>query len=179
MFHYAFYLILLTLILSVTLFSSQEVGASPRTFGGFTLMTILTNSMYPELGVSDLVVLREIDTDEIEIGDIITHVRAQNTTVTHRVVDIIENYNGTGERGFRLRGDNNMVDDTMTVMPEQIVGRIIYSNAPIGQVITFIQSYILEIIVITVTATASWIVIKKFIIGKSIDEEGMEDLTQT
>lgn len=74
---------------------------------------ILSDSMKPVYGRGSLVVVRTAyDPMDIEIGDIIQYKHKQNgSAITHRVVDIQQNGNGSGERVFITKGDNNQSKD--------------------------------------------------------------------
>jgi len=158
-----FYLALIATVLGVAFFGLQEPAAPPRVLAGHSMMTVLSRSMEPTLPVRSLVVARTVDPNQLEIDDVITYVRQNNTTVTHRIIEIIENYQNTGERGFRLQGDNsNSVPDRSVVRAENVIGEIIFSNLFLGLVVFFVQRNIVLIVIFIVLGIALFYVIKKF-----------------
>jgi len=177
-----FYTAMITIILGFSFFGLQEPGAAPRRIFGHSLMTVLSGSMYPTIPQDSLVVMRVVDQNHLEVGDIVTYITQNNIAITHRIVDIIENYQGNGERGFRLKGDNNIHEDATTVHAANVLGEIVYWNLSIGQIIVFIQIYIVQIVILLVMATAIVYVIKKFLFrqlssdGKSLNTH---DVTKT
>lgn len=99
--------------------------------GGATAYTVLTGSMRPDYPPGSLVVIRPIEVEQIQVGDVVTYqlVSGEPEVVTHRVVGI-----GTtlgGEQRFTLRGDANNVNDPL-VVPEQIRGNLWYSVPLLG-----------------------------------------------
>ena len=158
----AFYFILVTVIIGVALFGLQEPGAAPRSWFGYSVMTVLSGSMEPTIPQRSLVVLRTVDANTLEVGDIVTYLIPNNRTITHRITEIIENYQGGGMRGFRLQGDNNLQEDVEVIWSENVIGEIIYANLLLGQIVFFIQEYIILIVIFIVLFAALVFVIKKF-----------------
>ncbi|MBA7670312.1 hypothetical protein ES703_78457 [subsurface metagenome] len=68
----------------------------------------------------DLVIVRKIHPDDIEIGDIVT-VKFAGSTVTHRVIEIIE----TEVILFKLKGEANEHPDASLYAESQLIGRVI------------------------------------------------------
>jgi len=171
-----FYLGLVATVLGVSFFGLQEPGAPPRVLAGHSMMTVLSRSMEPTLPLRALVVARWVDPNLLEIDDVVTYIRPDNATVTHRIIDIIENYQGTPYRGFRLRGDNNAIPDRYVVGAENIVGEIVFSNLFLGLVVFFIQQNIVLIVVFIVLGIALMYVVKKFFLnGKDASDTDLPE----
>lgn len=103
----------------------------------FGLYTIISPSMEPNVKVYDVVVdLNAFSEDSINKGDIITFISNSNIskglTVTHRVVDIIENADGT--KSFVTKGDNNLKADQATVRYKDILGKVLFKIPQLGRV---------------------------------------------
>ncbi|MCL2595279.1 MAG: signal peptidase I [Promicromonosporaceae bacterium] len=103
----------------------------PRIAGGDTFV-IATGSMEPTLPVGTFVVIRPVETDDIEIGDIINFRRTPGATytITHRVVGIDEYGN------FTTRGDANPNDDGQLTTPDMVRGRLWYTIPWFGALAT-------------------------------------------
>ena len=87
---YAFLVLFLSLYLMTTLLSPN---ASMRVFH-FKLFNVLSTSMEPTINKGDLIVVRSVDPDKLEIDDIITFTvyipeLGENGYVTHRIGDIL------------------------------------------------------------------------------------------
>ena len=85
----------------------------------FGLYTIISPSMEPNIKVYDVVVdLNAFGENDIKKGDVITFISQSNVskglTVTHRVVDVIKNADGT--KSYITKGDNNLTADSSVAM---------------------------------------------------------------
>ena len=132
-------MILVLVIILVLFFGTQDTGAPPRHIGGYAISTVITGSMYPEMPIDTVFVTRAVSGADIEIGDIITFIRTDRRTITHRVIGIYPNYSGTGRYGFRTQGDAVPTADPEIVHEQNIVGRVIWTSSFFGGFITFIQ----------------------------------------
>jgi signal peptidase len=119
---------LLVLILAI---AAAVIGV-PALVGG-SAMTVLTQSMEPNLPPGTLVVIRPTPVDEIEVGDVITYqIRSgEAAVVSHRVIS--KTY-AEGEVSFLTQGDNNDAPDPDAVQPLQIRGTLWYSLPMLGWV---------------------------------------------
>ena len=100
---------------------------------GYSFMNVITSSMQSVIPVGSLVVVRAVDTDTIRIGDDITFMKDAETAITHRVIGIIENYEGTGERGFETQGVDSDRPDFEIVRAANVVGVVKYHVPKLGQ----------------------------------------------
>ena len=103
----------------------------------FGLYTIISPSMEPNVKVYDVVVdLNVFNQNDIQKGDIITFVSNSNVskglTVTHRVVDIISNEDGT--KSYITKGDNNLKADQATVNINDVLGKVLFKIPQLGRV---------------------------------------------
>ena len=111
-------------------------------FGGMLPLIVLTDSMYPEIKGGDLIICKTIDPDSVEVEDVVSFYDPEGSgtsIVTHKVVEIIDNEDGT--RSFRTRGINNNTEDRILVHEDKVVAEytgIRIGNA--GHVAMFMQS---------------------------------------
>ena len=103
----------------------------------FGLYTIISPSMEPNVKVYDVVVdLNIFNEDDVKKGDIITFVSNSNVskglTVTHRVVDIITNSDGS--KSYITKGDNNLKADQATVSYKDVLGKVLFKIPQLGRV---------------------------------------------
>lgn len=102
--------------------SAKANGQVPTVFG-YQVYEVQTGSMDPTLPVNSLIVSKEVTAkDEITAGDIITFVHNQ-TTITHRVIEVVDE---NGETRYRTKGDNalNSVDPDL-LRKDEIKARFI------------------------------------------------------
>ncbi|MEI3529945.1 MAG: signal peptidase I [Bacilli bacterium] len=83
-------------------------------------VVIVSNSMLPKFEVGDIVLIKDVKSDEIKIGDILQY-QMDNYTVIHRVEEIKHNENG--EIYFIMKGDNNKNIDLYPVYSGQVLGK--------------------------------------------------------
>lgn len=103
----------------------------------FGLYTIISPSMEPNVKVYDVVVdLNLYEDNNIEVGDVITFISSSNIsrglTVTHRVVKVIQNEDGT--ESYITKGDNNTKPDDATVSQSDVLGKVLFKIPQLGRV---------------------------------------------
>ncbi|MDR2702829.1 MAG: signal peptidase I [Cellulomonadaceae bacterium] len=122
--------ILSNVIIALILLIVATVALVPRLLGAEPL-TVLTGSMQPALRPGDIVVVQPTAVENLSVGDIITfqQISGDPTLTTHRIVNIVRDGNAVIE--VVTRGDANNTDDA-PLIPEQIVGRVVYSIPLLG-----------------------------------------------
>ena len=98
---------------------------------GFRTFTILTGSMYPKINPGDIVVVVNKNKVNLNKNDVITF-RANNTIITHRIVDIKDST-------YITKGDNNDVVDPFTVTDEDILGKVLFKIPKLGHLLEFLS----------------------------------------
>lgn len=83
---------------------------------------IVTGSMSPDIAVGDVVIVRKVTPEEIELNDIIQF-KVNHASITHRVIDYGEE---EGRPVFKTKGDANANTDVDPVFYEQITGKVVY-----------------------------------------------------
>jgi len=152
-----FYAVLLSLVGGALLLSQGD----KKPILGFTFMNVLARSMQSEIPQGSLVVLKETQAAAIRISDDITFLRDAETPATHRVVGIIEDFEGSGERGFETQGvDNDAMDDEI-VRGENIVGKVIFHVPRTGALLEWLR----ENMIITLGFTAGLILLYHLLWG--------------
>ena len=130
------------LINSILLVKSMVNPDEVPSIGKMTPLIVLTESMEPEIQSGDLILCKEIKASEVEEDDVISFFDPEgngSAVVTHRVIGLV--YEDGELVGFRTQGDNNDIEDRLTVPVENLVG--IWTGkrvGGIGRVILFTQS---------------------------------------
>lgn len=125
----------MTFLLLLAIVIPFVVYAVPATVGADGSYVVLSGSMEPAIETGDVVLVKDVDTDTIGEGDVITYVRSgEETPTTHRVISVEES---DGERSFRTQGDANEDPDASPVPAEQVNGVIIFTIPYIGHVVEF------------------------------------------
>ena len=122
-----------------TTLATKDDG-SVSNLGGFTPMTVQSDSMSPTFDQGDLIVIKTCDTSKLQVGDIVTFhtiIENQYTLNTHRIESIDEL---NGMRSFTTKGDNNDVADTHIISDGDIVGQYVFKIPGMGKVMDFLSS---------------------------------------
>lgn len=103
----------------------------------FGLYTIISPSMEPAVKVYDVVVdMNVFNESDIKEGDIITFISNSNVskglTVTHRVIDVVENQDGS--LSYITKGDNNQKSDQAPVNFDDVIGKVLFKIPQLGRV---------------------------------------------
>ena len=118
--------IILTIILAASVLFTAYVMINaarhkPVNVFGRMILHVETGSMEPSLHVGDYIVVKETDTDTLQVGDIISFYSEDTDIygmlVTHRIYEVKDD--GT----FITKGDANPVEDSVEVAPDRIVGK--------------------------------------------------------
>jgi signal peptidase len=133
-----FYLFLIAAIAAAFFLGGN--GGAPRSLGGYSAMVVLTGSMQREIPKGSIVVVRQIDPAQIQVGDDITYIRQDNVSITHRVMEIYEDYEGSGMRGFLMQGIENPIPDSDIVFANNVIGKVMWHNALVGRAVNFLIS---------------------------------------
>ena len=133
--------IILAAVCTYTSYVSTSGNGVPSIFG-LRVMSIQTESMYPTMKPGDLIFDTAVkDTSELKIGDIITYwtvIDGERVRNTHRITEI---YDGGGYLIFQTKGDNNTIEDSLTVHESEIVGQ--YNGmkiAGLGKLFDYLQT---------------------------------------
>lgn len=125
-------------------------GNEPPTVFNHQLYIVQSNSMSPTFRTGSLLLIKHVDPETIETGDIITFKKKNDTvSTTHRVVEIIEE-NGT--RKFITRGDANNMNDPAPVEESEVVGKVSLFVPMLGYVLGFIRTKQGTVLVIIIPA---------------------------
>lgn len=85
----------------------------------FSILTISSGSMEPEITVGEAVIIKGQAT--YEVGDIVTYNVENKYLVTHRIV-------AKDEGKYITKGDNNNTNDNEKVAKERIEGKVVHHS---------------------------------------------------
>lgn len=131
--------ILLYYFVATKIFSTFGSKYEPK----FSLYSIMSPSMTPNIQVYDVIVNVKVDKPEdIKIGDVITFIsnspETKGMTITHRVVSIIKS--NDGNYSYQTKGDANPIEDTGVVEYNNIIGKVALKIPALGRLQVFIGS---------------------------------------
>ena len=159
-------IVLSSLVTGVMLFGGDVGNTPPRTIFGYSTTIVISGSMQSVYPADSLIIIRQVDPDTLEIGDDITFITERERVVTHRIIDIYENYDGY-QRGFRTQGvDNDYPDDEVAFAPN-VIGKVVYDNHSIGQVVMYARDNFPLILGTIVMIGLMIFIIRRFLVSNS------------
>lgn len=103
---------------------------------GYQVFNVISGSMEPAYSIGDLLYVKSVKPEEIQVGDPITFVLNEDLVVaTHRVVDI-----DSENQYFYTKGDANETADSAPVHFNNVIGVPRFSIPMLGYVSDFIQN---------------------------------------
>lgn len=124
-------IVIAALVLAVALVGVRLIGID--------VFTVLSGSMEPNYHVGSLIYVREVDYKQLKAGDVITFMIDENTTVTHRIVEVIPDDNEPETLRFMTKGDANGEADGGLVHYKNIIGTPIFTIPKMGYFVNYIQ----------------------------------------
>ena len=133
------YALAIGMIVAALLFAADK--SPQKSLFGFRYYTILTPSMAPTYDVGDMVFVKLMNADSINVGDVITFNPSSGSDayLTHRVAEKIDNYEGTGVTCFKTKGDANNTEDSFLIDESRVVGAVKLSVPKLGYIFRFVQ----------------------------------------
>jgi len=103
---------------------------------GYRVFNVISGSMEPVYSVGDLIYVKSVDVNSIEVGDPITFVLNEDLVVaTHRVVSI-----DAENQHFYTKGDANEIADSAPVHFNNVLGVPHFAIPKLGYVSEFVQN---------------------------------------
>ena len=103
---------------------------------GYQVFNVISGSMEPAYSIGDLLYVKSVDPEEIQVGDPITFVLNEDLVVaTHRVVEI-----DSENQYFYTKGDANETADSAPVHFNNVIGVPRFHIPMLGYVSDFIQN---------------------------------------
>ena len=124
-------LVALVAILTVLLVGARVVGLQ--------VFSVLSGSMEPTYHTGALIYVKKVDPSTIQTGQVITFLLDEDTTATHRVVDIVPDEDDPSVLRFRTKGDANQAEDGELVHYKNVVGTPVFSIPYLGYVAEYIR----------------------------------------
>lgn len=125
--------ILSTLIL-IVFAAVAAVMILPIVFGCKS-MAVVSGSMEPAIPVGSIIIVNEVESEELEVGDVISYKMSGGTMVTHRIVSI-----DTENSCVTTKGDANDVEDGNPVAFNDIVGKEVFHVPYLGYLSIYIKT---------------------------------------
>src|SRR4030042_5189237 len=125
------------LIYLIVIVFSISALMSKFSIGGIKLFTVQSGSMEPAIKVGSMVVTKSQNI--YEVNNVITFKDREDSrkTTTHRIVEKED----TGIMRYTTQGDANGVPDSNQVLPNQIIGKVIFKVPYFGYPVAFARTW--------------------------------------
>lgn len=137
-------------VLAVIIQSVFTSEGEPRMIGGYSFQLVLTESMKSEIPPGSLVVVKKVSAESIEKGDVITFMQTRQKSVTHKVVQVLPNYDQKGNYGFRTHGVDNPTWDRDITDESNVIGKVVFHNFYLGVILTYVRARVWVIALVIV-----------------------------
>ena len=137
------YLLAIGIIVGAVLFAADH--SPQKSLFGYRYYTVLTPSMTPTYETGDMVFVKVLSAEEkaedIAPGDVITFNPSSDSEayLTHRVTEVLPDYQGTGVTCFRTKGDANDSEDAFLIDEARVIGRVKFGVPKLGYIVRFVQ----------------------------------------
>ncbi|MBM3132989.1 MAG: signal peptidase I, partial [Chloroflexi bacterium] len=108
-------------VLLLVLLSTGAFGVKPT--------VIVSGSMEPAIDIGDITLVRKVNPDSIEEGDIIKFKGGDERSVIHRVIGVTTEDN---VKVFQTKGDANDGPDRQPVYADRVEGKVVFTIPKVG-----------------------------------------------
>ncbi len=136
-------MVLSIIMVIFTVVSINTFDKGDRSLFGLKAYIVRSNSMSKtDFKAGDLVIVKEIDPNKLEVGDIITFISTEEEsygeTVTHKIRKIT--FNEKGEAGFITYGTTTDTDDKNITTYEFVQGKYLFNIPLLGRFFNFLKT---------------------------------------
>ena len=156
-----FYAALIAIVLGAVVLGSKSNGGT--SIFGFRYAEVETPSMQSVIPRGSLVVTREIPSKEIKAGDIISFLRSDEKSVTHQVIQVLPDFDGSGTLGFQTKGTDNPDPDPDIVAAANVQGVVIWHMNGLGFTLRYVRENIMYVFLIFVLIILLSIAVRVFV----------------
>ena len=125
-------MIVIVVMLAIALVGVRVIGLKPY--------MVLSGSMEPTYRVGSLIYVKETDYRKLQKNDPITYMLNENTIVTHRIVEVVQDPDEPETIRFRTKGDANNAADGSLVHYKNVIGKPVFSIPWLGYLSNYIQN---------------------------------------
>ena len=150
------FLVILIYNVILVMFSCMNKIEQVNIFG-YEAYIVTTDSMKPSISSGDVVIVKEVEEQELDKGDIITFTKNGETN-THRITNIEEK---EGEKYYTTKGDNNNVEDSEKVKFSEIKGKQIITIPYLGKIINALEDKVIFLVIVLIILILYFLRIKQ------------------
>lgn len=131
----------LVLLVALAILSVYSFAKSKSTenyipgVGGYKFLAVLSGSMNPTFNTYDMIIDKQINTESLKSGDVITSWVGESL-VTHRITQVIKSGN---DISFKTKGDANNVEDEGQISAKNVIGKYVFHIPYLGLIMSKIR----------------------------------------
>ena len=134
--------VVIMLITIITIAPSNR-NESEKFLFGYKFYIVTSDSMSKtDFDAGDLICVKKIDPDNLEVGDIISYVSEYagnyGSIVTHKIRE--KNEISEGEYQFITYGTTTNMNDILPISESQVLGKYVYSFPKVGKIFIFMKT---------------------------------------
>nr|WP_275982282.1 signal peptidase I [Ohessyouella blattaphilus] len=156
-----FYFAMVAMVICAVLFSRGAMGT--QSFGGYQFREVLSTSMESVYPRGSLLIIKQVPINDLVVGDDITFGRDSLNIITHRIVEIEENYEGSGKRAFITKGTENKNADTGVVLADNVIGKVVKGIPRLGKWLSWLGSNLWAILAVFLSLVVFSFFLKLFV----------------
>ena len=107
---------------------------------GIRPFTVLSGSMEPTYHVGSVIYVKKADTQHLRPGDAITFLLDEDTVVTHRIIEVLQDEEDPSVVRYRTQGDANDSADGTAVHYKNILGVPVFTIPYLGYVSDYVSN---------------------------------------
>ena len=136
-----------SIVAVIVVFTFSRSGTSHFKVSGYYLFEVLTSSMKSVYPRGSVIIVKEVPVNELAVGDDITFVREDNNIITHRIDEIKEDYQGSGQSVFVTKGVDNATVDDAVVLSDNVIGKVVKSFPRLGSIVSWLRENLLTVVI--------------------------------
>lgn len=170
----------LALYVFITSVSARSHNDRAEIFG-YSFAIVATGSMYPEIKVGDLIIVKSCDITEIAEGQNAVFIglsgEFKDKSIVHKVIAIEPSSDGTGIQ-LRTQGVNNDFEDDDPVTAANFIGREIFHSTVLGVIVTFLQNPLNWVYLLVFVLAISFVVMQSVKVARIIKNKNKKETTE-
>ena len=117
--------IIFLLVVLGFIITAKANGKTPSLFG-YRLFIVESGSMQPTFDIGTVILSKEpSDPSNLSVGDVVTFKSLNDTTVTHRIIEVVTDEDGSIK--YRTKGDNPLNSpDSELLDPERVISVYVF-----------------------------------------------------
>ena len=144
-------MIILCAIMIVIIFM-QKITDNNKTILGYKIFRVITGSMEPEYDIGQVIISKEVPTEDIKVGDDIVYLGTygdyKGKIIMHEVVGIDKDENNN--LNFHAKGLHNLSIEDPQIKPNQIYGVVKFKSGILTKLYDLSTSIYSSFIIITI-----------------------------